>query len=342
MAIVIRCECGKEFETGDENAGRRGRCPACQRVVIVPQANPYAPPEFAPAYDAGPPQTSGKAIASFILGLCSFIFCLVTGIPAVILGILGLGDINNPKKNLTGKWMAISGIVMGSLGAVLIVPAVLIALLLPAVQAAREAARRAMCTNNLKQIGLAMMNYESTYGCFPPAAVYDPDGKPLLSWRVLLLPYMDQEVLYKRYHLNEPWDSPNNKPLGETTLSVYQCPSEPELGIGTKYQVFVDPRAMFTGKPAGVTIRQITDGTSTTFLVVEARNPVPWSKPEDLEIAPLNDPTLGVGSKHPGGFNALMADGGVHFIKSGSTNPVSSQLLQGLATRNGAEIVNVP
>jgi prepilin-type processing-associated H-X9-DG protein len=342
MAIVIRCECGKEFETGDENAGRRGRCPACQRVVIVPQANPYAPPEFAPAYDAGPPQTSGKAIASFILGLCSFMFCLITGIPAVIFGILGLGDINNPKKNFTGKWMAISGIVMGSLGAVVIVPAVLIALLLPAVQAAREAARRAMCTNNLKQIGLAMMNYESTYGCFPPAAVYDADGKPLLSWRVLLLPYMDQEVLYKRYHLNESWDSPNNKPLGETTLSVYQCPSEPELGIGTKYQVFVDPRAMFTGKPAGVTIRQITDGTSSTFLVVEAKNPVPWSKPEDLEIAPLNDPTLGVGSKHPGGFNALMADGGVRFIKSGSTNPISSQLLQGLATRNGAEIVNVP
>ncbi len=342
MAIVIRCECGKEFETGDENAGRRGRCPACQRVVIVPKANPYAAPEFVPAYDAGPSQTSGKAIASFILGLCSFILCLITGIPAVILGILGLGDINNPKKNLTGKWMAISGIVMGSLGALLIVPAVLLALLLPAVQAAREAARRAMCVNNLKQIGLAMANYESTYGCFPPAAVYDPDGKPLLSWRVLLLPYLQQDVLYKRYHLDEAWDSPNNKPLGETIVSAYQCPSSPELGTGTTYQVFVDPRAMFTGKPAGVTIRQITDGTSNTFLVVEARNAVPWSKPEDLEIAPLNDPTLGVGSKHPGGFNVLMVDGSVHFIRSGSTNPVSSQVLQGLATRNGAEIVNVP
>jgi Protein of unknown function (DUF1559)/Domain of unknown function (DUF4190) len=342
MAIVIRCECGKEFETGNENAGRRGRCPACQRVVIVPQANPYAEPDFAPLHELGPTQTSGKAIASFILGLCSFVFCLITGIPAIIFGILGLGDINNPKKHLSGKGLAISGIVMGSLGAILILPAILMALLLPAVQAAREAARRAQCVNNIKQIGLAMHNYVSAYDCFPPAAIYDEDGKPLLSWRVLVLPYLGQGPLYSKFHLDEPWDSPNNKPLGDVMLSVFKCPSDPEPGVLTKYQVFVDPRSMFTGKPSGVSIREVTDGTSNTLLVVEAAHAVPWSKPEDLTVAAMTDPALGTGSKHPGGFDASMADGSVRFIKSSPTNPVNPQMLRAWVTRDNGEVVNAP
>jgi prepilin-type processing-associated H-X9-DG protein len=238
--------------------------------------------------------------------------------------------------------MAISGIVMGSLGAILIVPAILMALLLPAVQAAREAARRAVCINNLKQIGLAMHNYESAFGCFPPAAIYDKDGRPLLSWRVLLLPYLEQGPLYSKYHLDEPWDSPNNKPLGEVTLNVFQCPSEGEQGVLTKYQVFVDARSMFTGKPDGVPVREVTDGTSNTLLVVEAASSVPWSKPADLAFATMNDPSLGTGSKHLGGFNALFADGSVHFIKSSTTNPINPRNFEGLVTRNGGEVVNVP
>ena len=75
MAIVVRCECGKEFETADENAGRRGRCPACQRVVIVPQANPYAERDFTALHEFGPTQTSGKAIASFHTWVCSRFCC---------------------------------------------------------------------------------------------------------------------------------------------------------------------------------------------------------------------------------------------------------------------------
>jgi prepilin-type processing-associated H-X9-DG protein len=343
MAIVIRCECGKEFETADENAGRRGRCPACQRVVIVPQANPYAAPEFAPLYELGPPRTSGKAVASFILGLCSLVCFVITGIPAVILGILGLGDINNPKKNLTGKWMAVSGIVLGSLMAVVVVPLVLLsALLLPAVQAAREAARRAQCTNNLKQIALAMFNYESTYGCFPPAAIYDKDAKPLLSWRVMLLPYLGQNNLYTKFHLDEPWDSPNNKPLGELTMQVFRCPSDLGPLVLTKYQVIVDSRGIFTGKPAGISRGEVSDGESNTLLVVEAASAVRWTKPEEIAGAKVTDPSWGIGSFHPGGLNAAMADGSVRFVKNSKENPINSRVLQGLVTRNGGEIVNLP
>jgi prepilin-type processing-associated H-X9-DG protein len=344
MPIVIRCECGKEFETGDENAGRRGRCPACQRELIVPQPKPKAEADFAPAYEPAPPAMSGKAITSFVLGLCSFVLCCVTGVPAVIFGIMGLGDINNPQKNVSGRGFAITGIVLGSLWSLVILPAILIALLLPAVQAAREAARRAQCVNNLKQIGLAMMNYESANGTFPPAAVYDANGKPLLSWRVLLLPYLEQNTLYQQFHLDEPWDSPNNKPLGETVLKVFHCPSEPNLqGSLTTYQVIVDPSSMFTGKPTGVANREVTDGGGNTLLVVESTQAVSWSKPDDLSSAPAaNDPTLGTGSKHPGGFNALFADGSVQFLKSSPSNPLSPSALKALVTRNGGETVNIP
>src|ERR1700676_3675353 len=110
---------------------------------------------------------------------------------------------------------------------VIAIIAVLIALLLPAVQAAREAARRAQCVNNLKQIGLAMHNYHSTYDCFPPAVTADDQGRPLLSWRVLILPYLEEAPLYAQFHLDEPWDSPHNLPLASKMPRVYTCPSDP-------------------------------------------------------------------------------------------------------------------
>jgi prepilin-type processing-associated H-X9-DG protein len=333
VAISVQCECGKVIQTGDENAGRRTRCPVCQRELILPQPKLLPPEELADFREYAPPATSGKAIASLVLGLCIFVFCCITGIPAIVFGALGLSDINNPKKRVTGKGMAIAGIVLGSLS-VLAVP-LWIALLLPAVQAAREAARRAQCTNNVKIITLAMHNYVQEHGTFPPAAKTDADGKPLLSWRVLILPYLEQQTLYSQFHLDEPWDSPTNKPLADKMPDIFQCPSETQLTHSlTTYQVIVDPRSMFTGEPTGVPIAGVTDGTSNTLLVVEATTAVPWSKPEDLSLA-SPDPMLGMGSKHPGGLNASMADGSVRFIKTS----ISPQDLRALATRNGSEVV---
>ncbi len=310
------------------------RCPVCQRELIIPE--PKVPPEgdLAELHDYAPSQTSGKAIASLVLGLFTFVFCCLTGIPALIFGILGLNDINNPKKRVTGKGMAITGIVLGGLS-MLAVP-IQIALLLPAVQAAREAARRAQCVNNQKQIALAISNYESANSKFPPAAKCDANGKPLLSWRVLILPYLDQQGLYSQFHLDEPWDSPNNKPLADRMPEVFKCPSETALSQGlTTYQVIVDPRGIFTREPTGVPQSGVSDGISGTLTVVEAKNPVPWTKPEDLSLA-SPDPLLGAGSKHPGGFNATMADGSVHFVRT-SINPA---ILRALVTRDGGEIIS--
>jgi Protein of unknown function (DUF1559)/Domain of unknown function (DUF4190) len=334
MAIVVECDCGQKFQARDEDAGRLARCPACQREVVIPKPGGLADTEFAAFDEVGPVQTSGKAIASLVLGLLSFVTCFITGIPALIFGILGLNDINNPKNRLSGKGMAVTGMVLGSVTSVLMLPFMLIALLLPAVQSAREAARRAQCANNLKQIGLAMHNFNSAKGTFPPAASYDAGGKPLLSWRVLILPYLEQPSLYSQFHLDEPWDSPHNKPLSDQIPNVYRCPSE-NLPPGlTTYQVIVGPSAMFTGTPSGVSVSDITDGTSNTLMAVESASPVPWTKPEDLSLTSTN-PSLGMGSKHPGGWNVMMGDGSVRFLK----NSISLQLLKALATRDGGEVI---
>ena len=205
MAILVTCACGKQFQTGDEYAGRRARCPDCGRELIIPSPGPTSdvPLEPKQATDdefAGPgpyeTKTSGKAITSLVLGLLSFICTIFTGIPAIIFGVLGLGDINRSKGQVQGKGLAITGIVLGGISCTIVPILILIALLLPAVQAAREAARRAQCANNLKQIGLAMHNYNDAYGCFPPAAITDAQGKPLLSWRVAILPYLENQPLY--------------------------------------------------------------------------------------------------------------------------------------------------
>ena len=338
VAISIRCECGHVFETRDENAGRRGRCPACQRVLLVPKGGVTADEFYEPLEELGPQQTSGKAIASLILGLASPFLCFFTGLPAIILGSLGLSDINNPKKNVKGKGMAVTGMVLGGICTLGMVPAVLIALLLPAVQAAREAARRAQCVNNLKQIALAMHNYESTNGCFPPAATFDADGKPLLSWRVILLPFLEEQSLYNQFHLDEPWDSPHNLALAASMPHVFTCPSQPPVPNQTTYAVVVDPHSMFTGKAEGVRIASITDGTSNTLLVTESISPVPWTQPEGLTLE-SSSPLFDMGSKHPGGWNVVMADGSVRFFRSAQVN---EQLLKALVTRDGNEVVSPP
>jgi prepilin-type processing-associated H-X9-DG protein len=294
--------------------------------------------DFAPLHEFGPPQTSGKAIASLVLGFCSLLCSVFTGIPAIIFGILGLNDIANPKKRLKGKGLATTGIVLGGVTTFIFVPLTLIALLLPAVQAAREAARRAQCTSNLKQIALAMLNYESANGCFPPEAILDATGKPLLSWRVVILPFVGgSEQLYGQFHLDEPWDSAHNKPLVDQIPPFLKCPSEPESKGLTGYQVVVGPRTLFTGKPVGTPIATVTDGVSNTVMVAESSNLVPWTKPEDLSLQ-SSDPMLGMGSKHPGGLNATMADGAVRFLK----NTISAQALKALVTRNGGEPINLP
>jgi type II secretory pathway pseudopilin PulG len=228
----------------------------------------------------------------------------------------------------------------GAVVALLLCGGVLLALLLPAVQQAREAARRTQCKNNLRQIALALHNYNDTYGSFPPAVTYSADGKPMHSWRVLIWPFLDSNPMASQYNMNEPWDSPSNRAVTASMPMVFACASNPNgPATGNTSYVAVDgPRTVMNSKqPAR--IRDITDGTSNTLLVVEAQNSgIHWSEPRDFDISLGGTPGPGgLSSFHAGGFQAALADGSVRFI-SGSINP---QTLQGLFTIDGGEMVNL-
>ncbi len=221
---------------------------------------------------------------------------------------------------------------------------VALAVLLPAVEASRAAARRSQSINNLKQMGLALHNLHSTENHFPPRASRDQDGKPLLSWRVAILPFIEQNALFQEFKQDEPWDSPHNQALLERMPAVYAVPGASAKPGETFYQGFAGKGTFFDPEvKEGVTLAEITDGTSNTIAVVEARKAVPWTKPDDVEFDPEakpeggDDPLLGrLGGHFAGGFNALFADGSVRFLRLS----ISPQVLRALITRNGGEVVS--
>jgi prepilin-type processing-associated H-X9-DG protein len=191
----------------------------------------------------------------------------------------------------------------------------LVGLLLPAVQAAREAARRAQSINNLKQIGLAMHNFHSVQDRFPARAVFDKQGKPLLSWRVQILPYLEEQALYNQFHLDEPWDSEHNRKLIPLMPAVYQNPSVSAQPGMASYLAVCGKGLAFDGDK-GRRLADFTNGTSRAILVVEADpdRAVTWTKPDDWQYN-ADKPLAGLGQAHPGGvFNVLFADGSVHTI----------------------------
>ena len=218
-----------------------------------------------------------------------------------------------------------------------------VALLLPAVQSAREAARRMACQNNLKQIGLALHNYASTNGSFPPAYLADENGQPMHSWRVLLLPYMEQQGLYSQYNFEEPWDGPNNSLLAMDVPPPFVCPSDPSGGCA--YQVINVPDGIFDG-PNATNFGSITDGLSTTIMVVEAVGSLQdWTDPTfNLDATALQSPVNAtrdgttISSYHPGGAMVLRADGSVFFL----SEKLTQQTISDMTTKSDGQAINIP
>jgi RNA polymerase sigma factor (sigma-70 family) len=191
---------------------------------------------------------------------------------------------------------------------------------------------QARSMDNLKFIGLAMHNYASSHdSTFPPAAIRK-DGKPLLSWRVALLPYLEEEALYKKFHLDEPWDSPHNKALLDQMSDVYAPVSRKDKSENsTYYQVFAGPGTLFP-EEGGTKLVDIKDGMGMTLMVVEAARPVPWTKPEDLPFD-ASRPLPELGGQVPDGFCSGIADGSALFIKKS----VDPKVLKALITPRGGE-----
>ena len=192
---------------------------------------------------------------------------------------------------------------------------ILISLLLPAVNAAREAARRNASINNLRQIMLAILNYEAAHRTFPPRAILDKQGKPLLSWRVAILPYLEEMELYREFRLDEPWDSEHNKKLIARMPAVFDNPNLVEPGK-TNYLAPVGDDTVLADKPTRV--GDITDGLSRTIVVLEvdADRAVEWTRPDDYEID-AKKPLAGLGHFRPGNvFGAGFGDGAVRMLEA--------------------------
>jgi hypothetical protein len=218
------------------------------------------------------------------------------------------------------------------------VTGIMVGLLLPAVQAAREAARRNSSMNNMKRILLGLLNHESARKTLPAHAIYSEDGKPLLSWRVKILPYMDnQEALYKQFRLDEPWDSDHNKALISQMPDLFLDPSSKLTAAEgrTHYLGVKGPGMFFDGTKDGIKFSKIADGTSQTIAILQVNDEkaVPWTKPEDWELNEKSPMTGLVNSMHPGVFVAGFCDGHIQMISENIDVPT----FKGMLTIGGGE-----
>ncbi|HEX5470617.1 MAG TPA: DUF1559 domain-containing protein, partial [Lacipirellulaceae bacterium] len=191
-------------------------------------------------------------------------------------------------------------------------------------------------------LALGMLNFESAHQHLPPAAISDKDGHPLLSWRVAILPYLDEGKLYKQFHLNEPWDSPHNRALIAKMPPIFADP-DPQIrrAIGegkTTYQAPVGADTVFHNKQ-GTVFREVKDGTSKTILLVEVEplRAVVWTKPEDWEVD-MAHPRRGVERADRKSFVTVFCDGAVHTLPT----DIDEKTMRALLNRADGEVVKLP
>ncbi len=195
---------------------------------------------------------------------------------------------------------------------------------------------------NLKRIAEAILAYrEANNGNYPASAIIGPDGTPLLSWRVAILPYLgeSEKALYSQFELTEPWDSPHNKALLAKMPQVYAPVVAKDGKKGqnvTHYLGFVGGGAIFK-RDQRVNVQSVNDGTSNTLMIAEAVTGVPWTKPEDLTFME-QDLLPQLGGQLKEGFVAATADGAMRLFKK-SVNP---NVLMQMITYDGMEIIDLP
>ena len=222
----------------------------------------------------------------------------------------------------------------------------LIALLLPAVASAPEATRRIQCANQLKQLNLGLHNYQQANKCFPPAYTADTNGKPVHSWRALVMPFVEMRTIPFFYSFNEPWDGPHNTRWHEYDYpNTFFCPSDTTPGkpvvTTTSYVAVVGQNAAWPGeKPMRFDELDRRGETANTVMLIEVANSgINWTEPRDLSLDALDNaatlPTAIASVRHEPrrdgyfffhdsvvpGVNVAMADGSVHFLPTANLTP---------------------
>jgi hypothetical protein len=230
----------------------------------------------------------------------------------------------------------------------------LLGLLLPFYQEARDSNRRSSCWNNLRQLSLALRGYHQHYGCFPPAYVADKDGKPMHSWRVLILPFLEYRNVFDQYDFNEPWNGPQNRKLAKLRPRLFACPSDavaatPEKCI-TNYMAVVGAKTAWPGNTPTKLSDFASDGGNTILLVEVGGSDINWMEPRDLTFDEAcrginKNVKMGISSPHgsdAGTFSsskkvaiAAFADGNVHFLPE----DVAPEDLESMLTRESANAV---
>ncbi len=240
--------------------------------------------------------------------------------PEIALSVAGLGGMNflddflaHPPIELEGASIATKVKLPEWTAPFLAGAAISAGVGLPGVQKVREASENAVAMNNLKQIGIALFNYESVYQHFPPAATLGKKGKKLLSWRVAILPFLEQDNLYKQFKQDEAWDSDNNKKWSEVSIKTYMDPRADLKPGHTNYKAPVGNGAIFD-LVKGRKIAEVTDGLSNTLMVISGGEPIPWAKPDDYEHDPKKEFPADYAKAFEDSLLVAFADGSVRSI----------------------------
>ncbi len=312
--------CKTRMQAAEEFAGKTTACPECSTPTTIPDAPASASPA---GITATPPvPTPAGAVTA-------------SEKPHPGAAADDATDEDRPRRrrsapsNDVGK-AAAAGMSVGLIVAIVVglvacvgisVVAILIALLVPAVQKVREAANRTTTSNNMREIGMAIHFHHDRFRQFPGPKMErgqlgGPQNSVDLSWRVTILPEMGQQGVFNLVDQNVGWDQGNNTMLTNTMPPQYHCIFGTENPRNqTPFQYFTGPNTLFPDGARGVKIAQITDGTSNTFMVAQAKTAVPWSKPADMAVTP-NGPLPLPADR----FLALFADGSVRHVDR-SRNP---------------------
>jgi hypothetical protein len=320
--LVFACpSCGAKLQMSDDLAGKKVRCASCQGVVTAPLHSEGSDAIRADAAPAAPSAASPTAVTAASKPRSSKAGAAVADEPE-----------DRPRRRGDGGKAAAAvgaglgiGTVLAVVGGLLAVlclcggGGIAVALLLPAVQKVREASARVETSNHMKMIGIACHNFHDVNRTLPSPKMTVPQSADL-SWRVSLLPYMDQINVFNALDKNAAWDNPRNQQLlSPMPMPYHHVLREPEKkGTDTLFQYFTGPKTLWPNPTDKMSLIKITDGTSNTFMFAEAASGVPWTKPADMAIQPGQPLPL-----PPDRFMACMCDGSVRMvIRSRAPDPV--------------------